>query len=60
MGDPVTMDAKEQAKITVLVVGAGPAGLINARTLVEDGLEVTMVCKVCCPFFEDAISDLSH
>ncbi|ORY34312.1 hypothetical protein BCR39DRAFT_517622 [Naematelia encephala] len=31
--------------VRVLVIGAGPAGLINARTLIDDGFSVTMVAK---------------
>jgi hypothetical protein len=30
----------------VLIIGAGPAGLINARTLVDDGFHVTIIFKV--------------
>ena len=33
--------------VSVLVIGAGPAGLVNARTLIQDGFKVTIVCKVC-------------
>ncbi|WWC58869.1 uncharacterized protein I303_101414 [Kwoniella dejecticola CBS 10117] len=33
------------ARISVLVVGAGPAGLVNARTLIQDGFDVTIVAK---------------
>ncbi|RSH91993.1 hypothetical protein EHS25_009364 [Saitozyma podzolica] len=29
----------------VLIIGAGPAGLINARTLVDDGFHVTIIFK---------------
>ena len=38
--------AKQEGKLSVLVVGAGPAGLINARTLIKDGFDVTIVCRV--------------
>ena len=36
----------EKPANTVLIVGAGPVGLINARTLVRDGFRVTMIAKV--------------
>jgi len=31
---------------TVLIVGAGPVGLCNARTLLQDGFDVTIVTRV--------------
>ncbi|WWC66109.1 uncharacterized protein I206_100009 [Kwoniella pini CBS 10737] len=40
--------------ISVLVVGAGPAGLVNARTPIEDGFEVTIVTK------EDGVGGCWH
>lgn len=34
----------------VLIIGAGPAGLINARTLLDDGFHVTIIFKVDSSF----------
>jgi flavin-dependent dehydrogenase len=34
----------------VLIIGAGPAGLINARTLLDDGFHVTIIFKVGSSF----------
>ncbi|WVF70638.1 hypothetical protein IAT40_005431 [Kwoniella sp. CBS 6097] len=31
--------------VSVLIIGCGPAGLINARTLLDDGFRVTIVAK---------------
>ncbi|WWD09689.1 hypothetical protein V865_007817 [Kwoniella europaea PYCC6329] len=36
---------KSDTDLTVLIVGCGPAGLINARTLIQDGFKVTIVAK---------------
>ncbi|WWC86524.1 uncharacterized protein L201_001401 [Kwoniella dendrophila CBS 6074] len=38
------MEDKEEG-ISVLIIGCGPAGLVNARTLIQDGFKVTMVAK---------------
>jgi hypothetical protein len=37
-------------QLKVLIIGAGPAGLINARTLVDDGFHVTIIFKVSSSF----------
>jgi NADPH-dependent glutamate synthase beta subunit-like oxidoreductase len=38
--------AGKASRLTVLVIGAGPAGLVNARTLVQDNFDVTIVTQV--------------
>nr|XP_031858099.1 uncharacterized protein CI109_006541 [Kwoniella shandongensis]KAA5525171.1 hypothetical protein CI109_006541 [Kwoniella shandongensis] len=35
----------QQGPISVLIIGAGPAGLVNARTLLQDEFSVTIVAK---------------
>ena len=45
------------AGISVLVVGAGPAGLVNARTLIQDGFDVTIVCRVSFEFVHLRVKD---
>jgi 2-polyprenyl-6-methoxyphenol hydroxylase-like FAD-dependent oxidoreductase len=35
-----------QIPLRVVIVGAGPVGLCNARTLLDDGFDVTIVTAV--------------
>ncbi|WRT64432.1 uncharacterized protein IL334_001364 [Kwoniella shivajii] len=40
------LEQEASKPISVLIVGCGPAGLINARTLLQDGFKVTIVAKM--------------
>lgn len=40
--------------LKVLIIGSGPAGLVNARTLLDDGFDVTVVSRVCSFLFDSS------